>query len=303
MQLRASWGRLVRRGVVGVLGMWLACQAWAGQPLFFWELRDGEGAVRAHLYGTVHVCDARCTPPPRPVTRALDRASLLVLELDPEDMGLPYKIAQAGRLPAGQTLNQILSPGLMARLNGAAARLGLAPQMLQPMQPWLVNALLGVQAAARAGYRTENGVDLWLAQVGRGRRLRLEALETPERQIAALSAGGDTAQHAALAQTVDLVLEDRFAAYFAELLAAWRAGDVATLDQLMQEEVGSDAAPVMEALLDARNLEMAAAIEQQLKPGKRPFIAVGAGHMGGPRGLLALLAARGFRPVQVELPE
>jgi uncharacterized protein YbaP (TraB family) len=171
------------------------------------------------------------------------------------------------------------------------------------MQPWLVNALLGVQAAARAGYRTENGVDLWLAQVGRARRLKLDPLETPERQIEALSAGGDSAQQAALAQTVDLVLEGRFADYFAELLAAWRTGDVDTLDRLMQEETGDAAAPVMEALLDARNLDMAAAIVQRLQPGRRPFIAVGAGHMGGPRGLLALLAARGFRPVQQALPE
>ena len=37
----------------------------------------------------------------------------------------------------------------------------------------------------------------------------------------------------------------------------------------------------------------------RLQRGERPFVAVGAGHLGGATGLLALLARRGYRPVQV----
>jgi hypothetical protein len=58
-------------------------------------------------------------------------------------------------------------------------------------------------------------------------------------------------------------------------------------------------APLLADLLDQRNAEMLEAITARLQPGQRPFIAVGAGHLGGPAGLLDLLAQRGWRPVQV----
>ena len=53
-------------------------------------------------------------------------------------------------------------------------------------------------------------------------------------------------------------------------------------------------------LLDRRNREMVDTIVAALQPGKRPFIAVGAGHFGGAKGLLAMLADKGFRIRQVE---
>jgi uncharacterized protein YbaP (TraB family) len=58
--------------------------------------------------------------------------------------------------------------------------------------------------------------------------------------------------------------------------------------------------PLLEALLDQRNREMAVRIDKQLKAGRRPFVAVGAGHLGGASGLLAQLAGKGYRLRQLD---
>ena len=169
------------------------------------------------------------------------------------------------------------------------------------MQPWMVSTLLTLRAAQIAGYGTEQGVDLWLARKARSRGLPLWALETVGRQIEALGAGGEAAQVASLVEVVELIERNEAEPYFRSMLDAWRRGDAEELDRLMREEATSEAmAPMLAELLDRRNREMVDTIVAALQPGKRPFIAVGAGHFGGAKGLLAMFADKGFRIRQVE---
>ena len=141
----------------------------------------------------------------------------------------------------------------------------------------------------------------WGLERVRNGALPLAALENVDRQIRALAAGGAAAQRASLAEVIGLIEDDAAPAYFAGLLAAWRAGQVEQIDRLVREDAASpEMAPLLAELLDARNHEMAEAIAARLQPGRRAFIAVGAGHFGGAGGLLELLASRGFRLRQVE---
>ncbi len=279
--------------------LWAGLAA-AGGPLFLWELKDAQGALRGWLYGTIHVCDAACFPMPAPVREALARAGGLALELDPADPALGPALARAGALPAGQQVDALLPPPLRPRLAAALAAVGVADAPAQRLQPWLLGTLMTLQAARLAGFHTEQGVDLWLATQARARGLPLWSLETVERQIAALSAGGDAAQLASLVEVIELIEQQSGSRYFGAMLDAWRRGDPAALDHLLRDEMASPGmAPLLADLLDQRNAEMADVISARLQQGPRPFIAVGAGHFGGPGGLLELLAQRGWRPVQV----
>lgn len=282
-----------------VLATWAGLAAAAG-PLFLWELKDAGGALRGWLYGTIHVCDAACFPLPAPVREALARADSLALELDPADPALGPALARAGMLPPGRQLDDLLPPALRPRLAAALVAVGVPDASARRLQPWLLSSLMTLQAARLAGFHTEQGVDLWLATQARARGLPLSSLETVERQISALSAGGDAAQLASLVEVIELIEQQSGGHYFAEMLTAWRRGDPAALDQLLRDEMASpDMAPLLADLLDRRNAEMLEAIVARLQQGPRPFIAVGAGHLGGSAGLLELLAQRGWRPVQV----
>jgi len=289
-----------RRALLSLaLALWAGLAA-AGGPLFLWELQDARGVLRGWLYGTIHVCDAACFPLPAPVREALAAADSLALELDPADPALGPALARAGMLPPERRLDEHLPPALRPRLAAALAAVGVADAPAQRMQPWLLGTLMTLQAARLAGFHTEQGVDLWLATQARARGLPLWSLETVERQIAALSAGGDAAQLASLVEVIELIEQQSGSRYFGAMLDAWRQGDPAALDRLMREEMaGPGTEPLLADLLDQRNAEMAEVISARLQHGPRPFIAVGAGHFGGPAGLLERLAQRGWRPVQV----
>lgn len=270
-------------------------------PLYLWEVRAPEGGVKAWLFGTVHVCDAACFPLPAEVRAALAAADTLALELDPQDPRLAARMSESARLPAGQSLNEALPPALRPRLAQAAARLGVSVEALQPFKPWLVATLLSLRAAQMAGYRTDQGVDLWLAAAARRQGLQTVALESVERQLEALEAGGEAAQLANLAETVRLIESGAAAAFFSDMVAAWRRGDAARLDRLVREEAATpDMAPMLAELLEARNQEMAQQIAARIAAGERPFVAVGAGHFGGAGGLLVEMTRRGFQLRQVE---
>ena len=296
---RVLAARVLAWGVVWALASWAGLAA-AGGPLYLWALHDEQGAPRGWLYGTIHVCDAACFPLPAPVRAAFAAADGLALELDPADPSLGPALARAGTLPPGQRVDRLLPAALRPRLAAALAAVGVPADSAQRLRPWLLGTLMTLQAARLAGFHTEQGVDLWLATRARERGLPLVALETVERQIAALSAGGDAAQLASLVEVIELIEQRSGPRYFGEMLAAWRRGDAAALDRLLREEMASPGmAPLLTELLDRRNAEMAGQIADRLQRGERPFVAVGAGHLGGATGLLALLARRGYRPVQV----
>ncbi|WP_374478045.1 TraB/GumN family protein [Zoogloea sp.] len=298
MRIRRAWHALV---VVWLL-LWAGLASAAG-PLFLWELRDAGGALRAWLYGTIHVCDAACFPLPDEVRKALAKADSLALELDLADPAVMQRLGEAALLPAGTRLDARLPPALRPRLVLASTRMGLPPEAVQRLQPWMVSTLLTVRVAEMVGFRTEQGVDLWLAGQARAAGKPLWALETVERQIAALSGGGDAAQMASLTEVIELIESGDARAYFQRMLDAWRAGDVTALDHLLREELSSAAmAPLFEEMLDRRNREMADTLLRRLEGGGRPFVAVGAGHFGGASGLLAELAARGYQLKQVVEP-
>lgn len=295
------------RGLLNALtGVWLllwAGLATAAGPLFLWELRDAGGGLRAWLYGTIHVCDAACFPLPDEVRAALSTADSLALELDLSDPAVMQRLGEAALLPAGGRLQTQLPAALWPRLVLAATRMGLPAEAVQRLQPWMLSTLLTVRLADTVGFRTDQGVDLWLAGVAKAANKPLWALETVERQIAALSGGGDAAQLAALTEAVELIESGEARAYFQRMLAAWRAGDAAALDHLLREELSSEAmVPLFVEMLDRRNREMADTLIQHLAKGGRPFVVVGAGHFGGASGLLAELTGRGYRLRQVVAP-
>lgn len=293
-----TWKRIVSmqwilRGLVLCLALAGGTPALAGGLL--WRISDPDGTLRGHLFGTVHLCDARCFPLDDAVREAFADARVLALELDPANEHMARALAAAGLLPAGERLDRRLSPALADRLKRAAIQAGADPASLLRMRPWLASSILAVMAASKAGFEAERGIDLWLAGEARSRGMPIVELETVERQIRALSAGGDRTHRAMLEQTVDLILDGRAEAYFGEVRGAWARGDAARLLEMVAEGVAQDdVQPLIDELVLARNREMAERMAELLASRDGVFIAIGAAHLGGTLSVVSELQRRGF---------
>jgi uncharacterized protein len=78
------------------------------------------------------------------------------------------------------------------------------------------------------------------------------------------------------------------------MVTAWMAGDVATLAELIHQDIAANEPDAYQALVVDRNIAWAGHIEQLLKGSGVSFIAVGAGHLAGPDSVQAQLAKRGI---------
>jgi uncharacterized protein len=277
--------------------LWSACVALlpalahADSRVSLWEVRGDKATV--YLYGSIHMCRASCYPLPASVLRRFDAAPTLAVELDPYRPEVQWGMQQAGVLPLGQRLTDLLGADDTAQLNRVLAELNLPPAAFATMQPWMAGTMIGLVAAQRAGLQVERGIDLWLVDRARRQGKAVAELETVERQIASLQAGGLAEQIEGLRMVMSQWRAHRLGPYFDELVRAWQAGDAKRVDALMREAGGSDER-WRTALLDERNKEMSAKIADWLETGHPTFVVVGVGHLAGTGSLVELLAQRGY---------
>jgi len=294
---------LLRR--IALAGGALLLSACAGVPpavetgqLFLWEVArsDGSGG-RAHVMGSVHLSDDEIAFDPA-VERALSDAGTLVLEVDPDELD-PARMAEltatAGFFDDGRTLESVLAPEtwklLLARLQGER----LAPDAFVRMEPWLASITLQIVSLARHGFDSDRGVDMSLAREAEADGKSVVGLETAGAQIAALDSLPLATQELML-QGVLASDDDDGEQGLPLLLDAWRKGDAACIEAVIFAGLGEDPdlAPFFEAVYFERNRKMANGIARIVDAGGLSFVAVGAAHVVGERGVPALLAARGY---------
>jgi uncharacterized protein YbaP (TraB family) len=88
---------------------------------------------------------------------------------------------------------------------------------------------------------------------------------------------------------------------FNALADAWKKGDVEAVDILVRQ--GFDAGPtgtsLYKKLLTDRNEAMAERLAEFGKDGRVYFVVLGAGHLGGEKGVIKLLEAKGYKLSQL----
>ncbi|HZI11844.1 MAG TPA: TraB/GumN family protein [Myxococcus sp.] len=263
---------------------------------FVWEVKDGKGrGGTAYLAGSIHMGREGELPLPPAMEAAFAASDALVVEVDVDkvDATAMQKLAmELGRLPDGQRLSQRLDPATLLLLDRAAQNLGVPRAGLEPLRPWLVSMVLSVTELQRAGYQQGHGVDR--ALLGRARKdgKAILELETAEGQLRMLAGTPEPLQ--------DLMLRDQLrrtqgaGTVLEQLIAAWKAGDADGLASLVLDGA-KDATyrPVYERIFFERNVQMATGIDALLAQPRTHFIVVGAGHVVGPEGLVALLQKQG----------
>jgi hypothetical protein len=88
----------------------------------------------------------------------------------------------------------------------------------------------------------------------------------------------------------------------ASMTRAWEHGDTDALERVVVEDMRRDYPELYQVLFIRRNAAWLPVIERELAGAGTEFIAVGAGHLLGPDGLVAQLRARGVTVERVTAP-
>jgi uncharacterized protein YbaP (TraB family) len=289
-----------RREFVRVALILCATPALAAPPKRFqrgllWRVTRKEVAP-SYVYGTIHVADARLQALPPAVKEAFDGARTLMLEFVP-DRYTRERFLEAAMFHDHQTLEGKIGAEDFELAVRHLAPIGLQREFINKLKPWGV--LLNLRNP-----RGHDGspLDSQLLERARERRMPLYQIEDVEEQIFTFDEFPMDSQVALLKHSLAHDAELRDLAD--RTLEAYLAGDLAAIWRLREDfvarypAIAAHQAVMTKRVVYDRSVVMAFRMQRQLRRGKA-FIALGALHLHGEKGVLALLEADGYHATRV----
>lgn len=272
-------------------------------PLYLWQIESPTATV--FLAGSVHILKPSLYPLPPAYDAAFAAADTLVVEVnvgavDPTE--LQAKTTSYATLPNGQRIQAVLPASLAGQLAASLARYGVPLSQVETLKPaFLMNQIVLLRLTS-LGYQGEHGVEQhYLGQLGDRRVLELETLDE---QLALLFDQPMDLQKQLLIDTLDQ--EAGIEPLVAGMIAAWFSGNDALFMEMFEAQSGDSelARQFTEQLLDHRNVGMAERIQHYLASGdvdnpNTYFVLVGAAHLIGENGIVALLKKRGVESTRL----
>ena len=255
----------------------------------------------SYLVGTMHSADPVIATPWPALARVLDGVDSITVELVLDDNAV-MAMGQAMVLTDGRTLGDIAGPERMARIAAVGANYGMPPEVLQQLWPWAVSMVFSVPPSELQRQSAgEPMLDNALREHGEARGIAIYGIETVAEQIAVFAGYSEEDQLALLDLTLEM--HPQVEAEFNKMRSAWLAGDLGGLYDAAMDMPATDSPGLVEnfitRLVQERNYRMAERITPLLDQGNA-LIAVGALHLPGEEGLLALLAEAGYVVSAVE---
>ena len=266
-----------------------------------WRI-DREGVAPSYLFGTMHMSDPRVVALDARARAAFDASSTVVIEttevLDQAKM-MAAMLAnpELTMFTDGTTLISLVPEAERAEFEAALAARGIPPASVAKMKPWMIAAMVALPACEAARKAAGAPVlDLRLANEAQEAGKALGGLETIADQLGAMASLPldfhirgliDTLK---LGDRVDDVVETMIALYLEEETGMFWPFFRAALPGA--EDAGFSA--FEETMVTARNRTMAERATPFLDAGGA-FVAVGALHLPGRQGLVALLREKGYR--------
>ena len=257
---------------------------------FFWEIRGNNGSV--YVLGTIHVADKDFYPLEKNVLRAFDKADRLVSEIggaaDFEALAseLQTVIMKNMNTDPQKSLLNVLSEDELTFLYETVG--DDTVHQLALFNPWILNTILSQFLMAKVGLDAGAGIDMYLMQ--RAENKKIEALDTVEQQIAALSYGTFDDQLAILKDSIQALRNiDKSMKEIHKIRDLYLSNNRKALSALLVElllEVPSSfsekkAQAYIDALLTDRNRIWAQKFDSYLREGGNTFVFAGAAHFLG----------------------
>jgi hypothetical protein len=264
---------------------------------FLWKVSSAAGAV--YLVGSIHLLTKDYYPLSPALDAAFKDSDLLVEEADLGEMETPasqFTLLTRGLLPAGQSLDKVVSPSTYALVTRRAGDLGLPIEPLRRFKPWMLAMTIVEMEWQKAGFDASLGLDRHFYDRARAEGKMVQGLETVDYQVSLFDGMTMEEQERMLAESLEDLDQDR-ANLFA-LTDAWKAGDAAAVERIVFDDLKDD--PVLyQRLLVGRNRTWLPAIDALFARNGRAFVVVGAAHLVGPDGLLAMFRAKGYKVDQL----
>ena len=280
------------RIVLGALCASFLLIGFATQAASVWQVSNGKHTV--YIGGTIHLLSASDYPLPAQYNKAYDQSDVIVFETDIVGMSQPAaqrKFLEAALLSEGQTIADYLSEDTLNELKAYLSAKNIPIANLQTFKPSMLYVTLTIIELQSQGINSQ-GVDQFYSTRALGDGKQQKWLESIDQQIAFMAAIGEENPDALIDYTLKEM--DALPDTMDKIMAAWRNGDMATLNTVGIVPMREYSENLYNVILADRNNSWIPQIEQMLNTEETELVLVGALHLSGPHSVLTQLEKKGF---------
>ena len=283
--------------ILAGLSLFFSCQAQQKQvslPVnkdnnsLLWEV-SGKGLKQhSYLFGTFHMMCKDDVQFSDQLKTAVGSASTVYMELDMDDPALMLSGMMMMTMKGGKKLTDFYSKEEYRKIETFFKDSLSAPlSFLQTMKPFMLVALLYPKMMP---CKTVSGVEEELMKLVKAQKKEIKGLETMELQAAVFDSIPYEEQAKELLKSIDSMAANKN--NFDTMMNVYKSQQINEIENLFSKsEAGIK--DHLDLLLNNRNKNWVAQLKTIIKT-TPVFVAVGAGHLVGKQGLIALLRKEGY---------
>lgn len=280
-----------------VVGNGLVHAADENKKTFLWKVESDDATV--YLLGSIHLASPELYPLDPKIESAFNEADTLGLEISPSSMSsakIQQQVMQKGMYAGNKSIKDDITAETFELLNNYLAANNLPTAMFHKMKPGLLAINLTTMKIMQMGYSPQLGLDRYFYQKGETSKDIVE-LETVDEQLALIL---DIADKDIYLQYTLESLEKTESA-LREIMHSWKHGDAEQMNDIILKPYHAEPElqPLFNKFFHTRNLKMVGKIKGFLSTAKKYFVIVGAGHLVGDQGIVALLRQEGYKVHQL----
>ena len=283
----------MKKAIQALVLLLITTGAQAQYKSLLWKISGNGLKDTSYLYGTMHTADNRIITMSQHARPSFDGCKAYAMEIDPDGEKNMLGLLGKMMMPKGNSLQKMIPAKEYAYLDSiCTSQLSYPLSMFDNMAPVLVMTIfegvsMGLDQTATSG--NTQVLDLYLHDEAKKAKKKIIGIESVSEQLSALSALSFQEQADMLTQEVDSFQVNKNSGQ--EVLQYY-------LDQNLDSLAANDddakkPGKFYKVLVTDRNIRMADRIGEFIK--KQPtFIAIGALHLPGDGGVIALLRKKGF---------
>lgn len=282
-----------------ILTMATVALALTGNAQLLWKVSGNGSKADSYIFGTHHIAPISIIDSIKGFDSALSSADRVYGEVDMTTLTDPaaqQALVALAMAPADSTLTRLLTPAQIDSVNTVLAKYtnGMASvAQMDALKPAMVSTQLAAlqSMAAIPQFNQNQQLDQMIQEKARAIGKEVYGFETLSQQMQMLMGDPLTRQAADLMQGIR---NDGKALNMARrLFTAYTEGNLDEMERIMNDPEAGGTPESTERLILRRNAGWAATLTDLLKQNS-VFVAVGAGHLPGDKGLLQLLRQAGY---------
>lgn len=287
-------------------------------PLFW--VAEGKNGGKVYLLGSIHCAEKDTYRLPDLLMDAYLESDALAVECDilayESDFMAQLNMSKQMMYTDGSTIEDHIDPELFDAIvefyeenpSQQLSELGYTIDMMKMFKPAMWMSVLDMIILEKAGLDSQLGIDYQFLNIAHAQQKEVIEIESVEFQNDMLFGFSNDLMEWQLTSYVSEDA-DAQAEYLYEMFQGWCEGDAEYLVNAEPDYTGYSAEEVeyyqglleeyYTAMLIDRNVGMADAAEEMLENGDNVFYVVGAAHMVGNDGIIAMLKDRGYEVTQL----